>query len=438
MRKIKYRRQSGIVSILLAICLIVLLGVLGLAIDSGRAYLVRAKLNAATDGAVVAAAYAAPRGANDSEHQANAERAAAAFFSANYPSGYLHSSVVPGNLSWASNNGAITIDLSARATVPTTLTSVLGFNQLAVAARSEVVRKSIDMALVVDTTGSLSDPQVSAAVQDNVTNFLNNFDENNDRVALIDFATGPQVDVAFNQDESRGFSRQAMTAAVSNFNFEGGTNTSEAIWAAFNQLTNVIHTPSNLRVIVLFTDGQPNAFASAFATNSTYASCNGMTSTVMYDQGYAKGLFSADKHDAPFNGALDCYPHASAIISELPDSYTLHDLAVPFDGPRTVGTSVTGDNVNNISLNLAENMAEMAKNENILIYTIGYGPDLKSSDGVGTETGEDLLKCIANSPDSARCHDSQKPEGVYCYSADASGLAPCFAKLASEIMRITK
>jgi hypothetical protein len=38
----------------------------------------------------------------------------------------------------------------------------------------------------------------------------------------------------------------------------------------------------------------------------------------------------------------------------------------------------------------------------------------------------------------ARCAYPGQPMGAYCWAADINDLAPCFAKLASEIMRITK
>ena len=48
-------RQQGSVSILVAVSLIALLGIAGLAIDSGLGYMVKARLDSAVDGALVAA-----------------------------------------------------------------------------------------------------------------------------------------------------------------------------------------------------------------------------------------------------------------------------------------------------------------------------------------------------------------------------------------------
>ena len=75
--------------------------------------------------------------------------------------------------------------------------------------------------------------------------------------------------------------------------------------------------------------------------------------------------------------------------------------------------------------------------EGIYIYTLGLGSHVHDLTGPDNENGETLLKRMANTPDSATYNASQ-PTGVYCWAATENDLMPCFAKLASEIMRITK
>ncbi|MFC6949256.1 hypothetical protein ACFQI9_32420 [Paraburkholderia dipogonis] len=63
----------------MAVSLIALLGILGLAVDSGLGYMIKARLDAATDGAVIAAGEAVTRGSNQTEQTNNAQQAATAF-----------------------------------------------------------------------------------------------------------------------------------------------------------------------------------------------------------------------------------------------------------------------------------------------------------------------------------------------------------------------
>lgn len=157
------RRQRGSVSIIVAVSLIALLGILGLVVDSGLGYMIKARLDAATDGAVIAAGEAVTRGNNQTEQTNNAQQAATAFFAANYPVGFLGSSVTAGTPSIVFNAGTVTIGMTAQASVPVTFTKVLGFNVLNVSATSQSIRKTLDMAFVIDNTQSLNTSGVPAA-----------------------------------------------------------------------------------------------------------------------------------------------------------------------------------------------------------------------------------------------------------------------------------
>jgi Flp pilus assembly protein TadG len=54
MRSMKSQQQQGSVLILFAVTLVVLMGFVGLALDSGSGYLAQAKLSSAVDGAALA------------------------------------------------------------------------------------------------------------------------------------------------------------------------------------------------------------------------------------------------------------------------------------------------------------------------------------------------------------------------------------------------
>ena len=46
---------------------------------------------------------------------------------------------------------------------------------------------------------------------------------------------------------------------------------------------------------------------------------------------------------------------------------------------------------------------------------------------------------MANTTDApTRCFNPSKPVGLYCFAATQADLTPCFSKLASAILRISK
>ena len=437
-------RQRGSVSIIVALSLMALLGIIGLAVDSGLGYMIKARLDAATDGAVIAAGEAVTRGSNQTQQTANAQQAANAFFAANYPAGFLGSTATAGTPSIVFNAGTVTIGMTGQASVPVTFMQTLGFKVLNVSSTSQSIRKTLDMAFAIDTTGSLNSPGVPAAVRANAIAFLNNFDVTNDRVALMHFAYGTLVDVPFNGN-ARGFDRTAMTADIDGYTFNGSTNSAEAIWNARNQLNNVITQPSSLRVIVFFSDGAPNSFASFFSTNQS--GCNTTPGTLSSPDtpGTMSALFSMSALNQSLNSP--CYQsNATKLVTAMPKWYNAHNVNEqifpiwPVSAPRAVPNgNITYVNVNRASRNLLEAMAAQARIEGTYVFTLGYGPELVQPAGPDNELGSDVLKCMANTPDSlARCYNPSQPVGVYCYAATPADLKPCFSQLASQILRISK
>lgn len=446
MRTLSKQRQKGAVSILVVLSLIALIGAIGLAIDSGLGYMIKAKLDAAVDGAAIAAGQAVTRGADQATQTTNAQNAANAFFAANYPAGFLNSTSTLATPSVTFDQGTVTINLSATAQVPVTLMQVLGFNVLNVATTAQAIRRDLDMAFIIDTTGSMAtDPAVPPAVRSAATTFLQQFDPLTDRVSLMHFAYGTVKDVPFNGD-ARGFDRTTMINDIAKYNFSGSTNSAEAYWNALSELKDNIKTPSSLRVIVFFSDGAPNSFASFFDT--VQPACNTFAGTMVTGDSYSipAGLYAIDQVST--KAASPCYTNTAAnLIKTMPAFYNAHNTAwlsntaipVQTSTPRPVGSAITYANVNNASRNIAEALANYARSQNIYVYTIGRGAELLTPQGANGEIGEDILKCMANTPDSlSRCYNPKQPVGVYCRALTTADITPCFTKLASEILRISK
>jgi Flp pilus assembly protein TadG len=453
------KRQQGSVSIIVVMSLAMLLAGLGLALDAGLGYMVKAKLDAAADGAAIAAGQAVTRGNTPDQQKANAQQAATAFFNANYPSGFLNSTPTLQTPSVTFNNGTVTIDVAAQAQVPTTFTQLIGFKTLNVATSSESIRRDLDMAFVIDTTTSMSDTSVQKAVRASSVGFLSNFDVTNDRVALMHFATGTVVDVPFKAANARGFDRTTMSNTINGYSFNGNTNSEEALWNARWQLNHVITQPSSLRVIVFFSDGAPNSFSSTFPMTKT--TCTTNTGTIVSSDDKPTGSGQTDnpgglyKLGVQTSQALSgtCYDKTAATVDHLPANYNAHAASEPgvtfpivTNTPRVVTQNMNGasyqvryQNINRASRNLLEAMAAQARSEGIYVFALGYGPYLTTPKGADGELGQDILKCIANVADGpSRCYNPKQPVGVYCYAATPADLQPCYSQLASQILRISK
>jgi Flp pilus assembly protein TadG len=455
MRKL-FPKQQGQVSIMLALSMTTLLGVVGLALSAGMSYMIKAKLNAATDAASLAAARATSIGGDQATQTNNAKAAASRFFYANFPANYMMSTATLNDTSVTFNGGAVTINVSASATMPTVFLGKLASGPMTPGALTETKRKDLDMVIAMDTSGSLLDQ--ASSVRSSAITFLKQFNSQRDRVGLLHFSYGA-VDDQMIRPTLRGFDRDAMEKAINSYQFNGSTASAEGMYAARDQINSVPPANlnrSNLRVIVFFSDGAPNAFASYLTWKNTL-DCDkaGVITTDDDGSGEPGGLYNPEKQNEALGAG--CTPDSGKKIyisqkaSALPVWYNGHnpknnsndpnaqEYKVITNSPRVVTKEINYDNVNRAARNLVEAMAAKSRDEGIFVFTLGLGSALKKVTGTDTEIGEDILKCMANSTDApSRCYNAAKPIGVYCHAATQAELTPCFSKLASAILRISK
>ncbi len=460
MKEFKIKECNGQVLIIVTLSLTVLIGLVGLAIDSGRAYGVKAKLNAAVD----AAAFAVIN--NLTGGSAEAER----YFDANFPVGYMGSTTAglyQVDINTVAQDGGVVVDVYGQALMPTIIMRIFGKNNVTVRAHAQITRKAVDIAFVVDNTTSLKiSPDVTDEVITSAKFFVTKFNENMDRMALIKYAFGAEVPVGI-ETVDREFDKDAINTAIDNFNFgsfsnPNYTNSSEGFWAALNEhrLVPVENRP-DLRVIVFFTDGAPNTFASQLKfkdgtthTGSIRSNDNGGPSSTE-----PRGLWTYydinEEADSPYYYGGNIYDELHA-TEAFPVFYNTHgdtgdNFPVITDLPREVTQyTPTGDEdddrdqlyekVNRVSRNLLESMAAKAREEGIYVFTLGLGSRLLSGTGPDNEIGEDLLISMANLDDA----DGTGIKGEYCYAgADSTSSAEenlfrCYDRLASAIIRLTK
>jgi Flp pilus assembly protein TadG len=133
---------------LIAAAAIPLVAFTGLAVDTARGYLIKTRLSYALDSAALA-------GGRVMFDVTARDAAIQKFFDANFPAGYMGATLT--DPTTTVNTVDQTIKLDASVTLDTTLMSVLGVDDVEVAASAEVQRqvKGMELALVLDNTGSM-------------------------------------------------------------------------------------------------------------------------------------------------------------------------------------------------------------------------------------------------------------------------------------------
>lgn len=434
----KNLQQQGAALVLTAFSAIALLLTVGLAVDSGIGYSVRAKLNSATDAAAIAAARALPQG------QTIAREIGEKFFYANYPQGYFGTTPILKSLTFSTeDDDSILVNVDASATIPTYFMRLGGTMNYGVASVTEVVRRDLDMVLVLDTSGSINSPSDTPdKLKSAAISFINKFvdTDGGDRIGLVVYASGAVVNIPINKTSTRGFNKSQMSNNINGLTFSGATASGEALRVALNELDAIpSDLRSSLRIIVFFSDGAPNIVAATYSTGS------GNMTTGLYSEttpgGAPNRIFNHDSRNSRPT------PN-TATISQLPTTGVGNIATTSFNNARTLtpsaGTANSNSrcNINKAARNMTENMGNNIRTPGIRLYSLGLGDRLNDLevDFCGyddSDFGANILKRVANTADVIG-HNINQPTGLYVYAEDADELNNAFSTIASEILRLTK
>ncbi len=472
----KYCR--GQIAILTALTLVVLIGVVGLAIDSGRGYGVKSKLNAAVDAASIAAARAVVEGANDSTRIANAQAAGLKFYNGNFPVDYLGATRnVPVITAVHQSSGYWQIAVSGSADMPTTFMRVLGQTNVSVSAAAQAIRRDVDMMLVLDTSGSLASPSGTfTKLQNAATSFISKFSAGpgGDRVGLVSFASGGVLNVPINKDATRGFTMATITQAISNLTNShvtnpvapsGSTASAEGMRRALAEIRAVpAANQSSLRVIVFFSDGAPNDVPGTFTRQGSGSQITGDLYSETSSGAAPNNVFDISKRDTQLSGTynIPSLPQLGLPPTSPVRPYDISNVPLAsYNNIRALsGSPYTNSrcNVNKAARNLVENVANTSRGENVVVFTLGLGAALNSQE-IGfcsygnTELGANIMRRLANAYNPAYptydpsrptdplntsdTYNANQPSGLYCYAGTADELDRCFSTIASEILRLS-
>jgi Mg-chelatase subunit ChlD len=454
--------------------LLTLLLFAGLAVDSGRAYVVKAQLTKAVDGAALGAARALNTG--------DPRGAASRIFSANFPAGYMGTTSVTDPASagfFASRvvaaSGVNIVTVTATAVLPTTFMKLGNFDTVTVSSSGEATRRMVDLSLILDVSSSIGSKW--AAVRDSTRAFIDSFDQNNDRMALLTFGNGAAVLDAM--PAGRGFNKVKLMNDVPNTLPGGSTNMVEGLYRGWDELRSVpAGTQSGLRIIVLFTDGASNGVPGAWDASGIAKSLrtydfpknfpdpdgqtwNNPTIGGLYDtqSGTASpsvSVVAANWSDTTTIPSVQFLPpnswHTHHRSSGIPTTFPLQTSALNVNGaPQNVRRGLRNLsagkypadvwNVNNAARNLLEIIADNARNDNgdyrVRIYTIGMGDLVRYMLGTMPEKPQDILTRVANDPNSPDFNSAQL-EGKYFFAQTAADVGPAFQGIQNQILRLSK
>jgi Mg-chelatase subunit ChlD len=407
----QYRRvkinERGQTLPLLALLIVVLILFIGLAIDFGFAYVTRANLSKAVD----AAALAGIRNVS-AQGETPAKAIATNSFNMNYGSPGRDTSAPTVSLSFVNDpSGAKFFNVDAVATINTFFIRILPqFTTLNVSAHAQAKRSPLVMSLVLDRSGSMNLNGGSTALPPAASDFIANFDDNIDRVSMVSFATGHNVDVQVTRPFINTI--QSKVGALNSNNFSGGTFTVGGLQDAVAQNASITD-PNVVKVVVLFTDGWANMVEDVLSCPASQQMIYGGCSPPEQAVGWCSGVsfFPGNITNINDRSGVGCS------ANQFPSAQ---------NGGRSTSINIT--NASNDAIYRAEQLASTLRSQGMTVYAIGLGD--KISQG--------FLDDLANVPGAATFNSNQT-QGAVVLAPTAADLDQAFQTVAKQILfRLTQ
>ncbi len=477
-----------------------LIPIIGLCIDGAVVYWVKARLSSAVDATALATARSLNVGQDVSSQMCNAVTLGGEYFTANFPTSVMGTTVVGGpNLGQPClNNSRISITevglhsrvvtVSASVSVPLYFMPFLGFKNQTVAATGQATRRDANIMLVLDRSGSMNLNGSCPALKASVQNFVNQFVDGRDQLGLVTYQFTANVDykprLKFKSDTPN------LSDTIGSLVCGGDTNTVEGLYQGYDQIKNTINQPGALNAIVLFTDGQANAFVGIFekkdqedlrygvsppdqVVKTPASNCQAKTLTGVFGDAWtetasdvrglaATGYTGAVVPNTPISltqtvgwsviNAPGCafyrqndVVYARQDIKGIPTTdihgnSTIDNNYLPLDY-FPVGHPFHGyirpdmpRDARWAAMNATDSLAQKIRQDSVyspIVYTIG----LQGNEPMAID--QDWMERLANDPNASN-RDNTKPQGKFILAGDSGQLSAAFQQIASQILRLSK
>jgi Flp pilus assembly protein TadG len=431
MRKILRARGQILVMVTIAVPVLILFA--GLAIDFGVAYTDKTALSRAVD----AAALEGMR--NLSKGTTIAQRLANDTFSLDVQA--LGTYATPPTFSFTKNvdsqgNESVTVS----GTVywqPIFLRLVLS-SSVPITDSATVSRAPLYMALVLDQSYSMTQNGGSSALPPAVTDFVNQFDDTQDHIAVVSFATTATIGV---QMQNSPPFKSAVSTYVNAMGFTLTNCYTFAQTGLDNGLAqiNSVTLPSNAqKIIVFFTDGWPNMIqdtltCSGKSTTLNFTMCDsGDDSLGLCTTSWPLSVFTTTGGSTTCNTCTSYPSYSTLYCNPTPSGMTFHSNQ--YNNSESLAVGGTGQtNLSYEAIYRAESSATTALNQNVTIYSIGLGTAI-----TGQAKAQQFLYTVANDPNGSS-YNSSLPQGEAVFAPTSSQLDTVFQQIASKILlRITQ
>lgn len=277
--KRRFAKQGGVSLVVGSAALVFIIPAVGLAIDVGYIYAVKAKLQAAVDGAALAAARGLSLGLTTAAQETSAKQNAVNWFYANLPLNEWATKSTQMDTTDThvrvfddpSNPQVRNVTITASTSAPTWFMRWFGMDATLVSASGNASRRDVVAMMVLDRSGSMGSAcgsLISAAKE-----FTGQFAAGRDQIGLITFSDGiaPVIAPSTSFQTVLGYSNAlgSATGALDTIKCNGRTGTPEAISMAYNELYKKA-LPGALNLMVVETDGLPNTMVFNWWDGTSY------------------------------------------------------------------------------------------------------------------------------------------------------------------------
>lgn len=390
--------EAGSVVMIVAGGMVVLLGVAGLALDAGRAFIVRSELSRAVDAGVLAGARTLRTGESVARGQA---LAVARANGVSADDARTSVSVSFGRTPEGDN----TVTVKAARPMRTSLMRLLGRQTVDVGVSATAVVPPMDLVFVIDQSGSLGTAGAWDDLQDAARLFVDYFSDDLDQLALVSFGTRGATRLSLQSPF-----RTTAKNRVDGMRSVGWTNTAEGLRLAYQQVTGSAVRERSVKVVVFFTDGRPTAFRGTVGGKERILA----VAAAAEDWNKVRGYWD-DPDAIPMDRWL--WPAEDA-CKNVVNCEEWVEAGHPPHG--VVGRKIARD------MGLAE--ANRIRSTGAYVYTIGLGNPLASE----LERPDlDYLSTLAN--ENGRVNSGQ-PAGRMYYAPSADELRAVFQQVAADLV----